>query len=186
MTFYFYHLRGHLVRAVAKAAQASNIFMAFAQNTGIDTSEWNRVDADTVWGYVPDQSVFGHREVETPENVVLKMEKIGECRDAIEKLDTLEKEIINRSFGHEQPLVDIAKSLGYSRCHISRVKKSALDRLKTVIGGEMMAEHQSLSDEICVERSKSPRVISKRRSRRRTLTIKKKSAADINIDSKVA
>jgi len=130
MTFFFYHLRGHLVRTVSKAAQASNIFMAFAKNTGIEASQWHDIDADVLWGYVPDESVFGKKEVETPENKILRNEKIVECRQALSKLDNLEKQILIRSYEKEQPLVDIAKSLGYSRCHISRVKKSALSHMK--------------------------------------------------------
>jgi RNA polymerase sigma factor (sigma-70 family) len=186
MTFYFYHLRGHLVRAVAKAAQASNIFMAFAKNTGIDTSEWNQVDAETVWGYVPDESVFGQREVETPENSILRIEKIEECRDAVAKLDALEQEIIKRSFSEEQPLVDIAKSLGYSRCHISRVKKSALERLKTMIAAESGQNDTAVRDNkscdrLCVERSKTPRVLTRRRSRRRTIKTSTPSSLEVKV-----
>lgn len=143
MTFFFYHLRGHLVRAVAKAAQSSNIFMAFGANAGMDTSEWHDVDAEALWGYLPDCSVFGNREVETPENTVLKNETILECRTAVAKLDILEQQVLERSFSEEQPLVDIAKSLGYSRCHISRVKKSALDRLKVTLSDQEMNEKGS-------------------------------------------
>ena len=130
MTFFFYHLRGHLVRTVSKAAHQGNIFMAFAASTGIEASEWHDIDAEVLWGYVPDQSVFGKKEVETPEKKILRNEKINECREALSKLDDLEKQILIRSYQKEQPLVDIAKSLGYSRCHISRVKKSALGQMK--------------------------------------------------------
>ena len=130
MTVFFYHLRGHLVRSVSKAAHQGNIFMAFAAGTGIEASEWHDIDAEVLWGYVPDESVFGRKEVETPENKVLRNEKINECRQALSKLDDLEKQILIRSYQKEQPLVDIAKTLGYSRCHISRVKKSALVQMK--------------------------------------------------------
>jgi RNA polymerase sigma factor (sigma-70 family) len=133
MTFFFYHLRGHLVRAVARAAQSSNIFMAFGESAGMDVGDWQDVDAEALWGYLPDSSVFGNREVETPENKVIQNETINECRTAVAKLDKLEQQILQRSFTEEQPLVDIAKSLGYSRCHISRVKKSALDQLKVTL-----------------------------------------------------
>jgi len=164
MTFYFYHLRGHLVRSVSKAAQASNIFMAFAKSTGFETSEWNQVDAETVWGYVPDESVFGRREVVTPEKSLLRSEKIEGCQDALLKLDSLEQEVLKRSFEQEQPLVDIAKSLGYSRCHISRVKKAALDRLKVIIATDTDIVDSITADELEMS---SPKVMTRRRSRRR-------------------
>ncbi len=156
MTFFFYHLRGHLVRAVARAAQSSNIFMAFGESAGMDVGDWHDVDAEALWGYLPDTSVFGNREVETPEQNVIQNETIKECRKAVSKLDNLEQQILHRSFTEEQPLVDIAKSLGYSRCHISRVKKSALDQLKINLA----------QSEIIEKRKNSSRAALKRRGRR--------------------
>ena len=135
MTFFFYHLRGHLVRSVARAAQGNNIFLSFARNAGVDASDWSHLSNEVIWSYVPEYLIFGQRDIETPEHLMIRREKIKQCQTACDKLDNLEKEIIDRSFSSEQPLVDIAKSLGYSRCHISRVKKSALDRLKVLLDG---------------------------------------------------
>lgn len=139
MTFFFYHLRGHLVRAVARAANSNNIFMAFAQNMGMEADDWHHVSNEVIWAYAPDTRVFGQQDVETPENSVLRDEREQECRDAVEKLDSLEQEVITRSFKGEQPLVTIAKNLGYSRCHVSRVKKAALERLRCIL--EENSEH---------------------------------------------
>ncbi|MFN8391696.1 MAG: sigma-70 family RNA polymerase sigma factor [Bdellovibrionota bacterium] len=135
MTFFFYHLRGHLVRAVARAAQGNNVFLSFAKNAGVDASDWSHLSNEVIWSYVPEYLVFGQRDIETPEHAMIRREKIRQCQSACSQLDNLEKEIIDRSFSSEQPLVDIAKTLGYSRCHISRVKKTALDRLKTLLDG---------------------------------------------------
>lgn len=133
MTFFFYHLRGHLVRSVARAAQGSNVFLAFARSAGIENPEWSEQTVEAAWAYMPEYIVHTQREHDTPEHAMIRQEKIEQCQTACAQLDTLEREIIDRSFASEQPLVDIAKSLGYSRCHISRVKKSALDRLKTIL-----------------------------------------------------
>lgn len=142
MTFLFYHLRGHLVRTVSRAAQASQLFLAFARSSGVDTSQWQTEVTETSWSIAPDHFMFGQKEGATPEGEFLKKEKIEACRAAIAKLDILEQEIVMRSFGDEEALVDVARSLGYSRCHISRVKKSALDRLKFFLceGAEAQAE----------------------------------------------
>ena len=134
MTFFFYHLRGHLVRAVATAAQASNLFLSFAQSSGFDSLE--RIfpsGQESAWNYVPEQGVMGNREIDTPENLLLRKEEATITRTACGQLDTLQREIIDRSYSEEQALVDIAKELGYSRCHISRVKKVALKKLKLII-----------------------------------------------------
>ncbi len=178
MTFLFYHLRGHLVRSVARAAQGNNIFLSFARNAGVDTSDWAHLPAEVIWSYVPEYMVFGQRDLETPEHVMIRQEKITQTQNACAQLDSLEREIIDRSFSSEQPLVDIAKSLGYSRCHISRVKKTALDRLKNllhgVVEGKLEAsevEEDSLGDNVTpIRATAAERKLISRRARRRNAT----------------
>jgi RNA polymerase sigma factor (sigma-70 family) len=143
MTFFFYHLRGHLVRTVTRAAQASQLFLAFARSSGVDTTQWQTEVTDVSWSVAPDHFMFGQKEGVTPENELLRKEKIEQCRGAVSKLDLLEQEILTRSFADEEALVDVARSLGYSRCHISRVKKSALDRLKVLLTDGVLPEAQS-------------------------------------------
>ena len=138
MTFLYYHLRGQLVRAVASATQASNLFIACAESAGLEVSD-NPQFADVLDDqqtriFFAEELGFSHLDEETPEVKFLKKERADICSEACDKLDALEKEIITRSFAKEESLVDIAKSLGYSRCHVSRVKKGALERLKAAIG----------------------------------------------------
>ena len=167
MTFYFYHLRGHLVRAVTRAAQASSMFLNFGQTGGTDTLEWKNTGRDANWNYIPENYLLGQRDAETPEHHMLRKEKISECQKAITKLDDLEREIIVRCYGSEQPLVEIARTLGYSRCHVSRVKKSALDRLKTLMD-ESVVPNDSVQSvpEVAIE--KRPAAERKRARRRRS------------------
>ena len=166
MTFFFYHLRGHLVRAVANAAHTSNVFLSVAQNLGIEPGDWNfQLGTDAAWSYVPDGIVFGHREIETPEHALIKKEETEICREACGQLDNLQRQIIDRSYGDEQALVDIAKELGYSRCHISRVKKVALKKLKGFLDKrDTAAENAALHS---IEGGRR----SGRRNRRRTATL---------------
>lgn len=134
MTFLFYHLRGHMVRAVARSAHDTNVPLAMAKAAGIDASDWAHLGTEVAISFLPDYVVFGQNDNETPESLMLRQQKIDGCRDACAQLDSLEREVVLRSFDDEEPLVDIAKNLGYSRCHISRVKRSALDRLKLLLG----------------------------------------------------
>ena len=176
MTFFFYHLRGHLVRAVARAAQATNTFLAFNKPQGIDAADWSNLGSDMTWSFVPDQVVTGQRDADTPENVMIRQEKIKQCQTACSQLDTLEREIIDRSFSSEQPLVDIARSLGYSRCHISRVKKSALDRLKKILNAAEQEKAETVVKPVeepvatPLRGSVADRKIPGRRSRRRSIS----------------
>ncbi len=175
MTFLFYHLRGHLVRAVARAAQANNIFLAFAQSAGIDPGEWQHMSNEVIWTYAPDHMILGQKDSENPEVSILRKEEIAKCKEALSKLDELEREILARSFQDELPLVNIARSLGYSRCHISRVKKAALDRLKLILensqGQNKVVETKPVERERPMEReSFNARGRTKRRARRRSVT----------------
>lgn len=177
MTFFFYHLRGHLVRAVARAAQATSVFLAFNKPQGVDAADWSTLGSDMTWSFVPEYVVAGQRDAETPENAMIRREKIKQCQTACAQLDTLEREIIDRSFSSEQPLVDIARSLGYSRCHISRVKKSALERLKKILNTAETQEKLELATKIVEEPVATPlrgsvaeRKVPGRRSRRRSIS----------------
>lgn len=169
MTFFFYHLRGNLVRAVTAAAKANQFVVAFAKNAGMDVSEWSRVNDGYAWALLPEYSIFHQADSEAPDNKLLRQESILGCRDAVSQLDELEQEILRRSYADEQPLVDIARALGYSRCHVSRVKKRALARLGAILreDGASVVEH----DEVPVTVTRES-TISRTKSTRRTRTPK--------------
>ncbi len=133
MTFFYYHLRGHLVRAVATAAHSNQIFVSFTKAQGLDVADWTITNEAGSYSAAPEFALFGQKDIEGPEQLLLRKEKISICRGACSKLDELEQEVLFRSFSDEQPLVEIAKQLGYSRCHISRVKRRALERLKSFL-----------------------------------------------------
>jgi len=127
MTFFFYHLRGHLVRAVARATQINN----FQTTLEVDADSESDISNYSQYIHLVDQELYSQKDQETPEEIVLRRETIGVCRDALDSLDNLEKVVLERSYSDDEALVAIASSLGYSRCHISRVKKSAMIKLKS-------------------------------------------------------
>ena len=149
MTFLFYHLKGNLVRAVATAANAHTIPLFT-----VDAAEVERAEREHFTG-------FQHRglnasevaealcsqEVPMPDEALWRKELTGKSADACQKLDALEKEIIKRIFIQEQQIMDIAATLGYSRCHISRVKKKALETLH----GELSADLDLVASNRAVE-----------------------------------
>ena len=139
MTFLFYHLKGNLVRAVTTAA-ASNTIPVF--NSG---------ETETQVG--EPEHLFGHQframnsaevadavvsqDAPLPDEMLWRKELHSQSTLACDKLDPLEREIIKRIFLQEQQIMDIAATLGYSRCHISRVKKKALETLYNELSGQM-------------------------------------------------
>jgi RNA polymerase sigma factor (sigma-70 family) len=132
MTFLYYHLKGNLVRAVAIAANSHSVPL------------FNPEDLEGVVA-PEDQHFMGHQfrtltaaevsealtgaEAPLPDEVLWKKELGSKSHEAFLKLDLLEREIIQRIYIAEEQIMDIARDLGYSRCHVSRVKKRALETL---------------------------------------------------------
>lgn len=166
ITFLFYHLRGHLVRAVAAAANDTSIFYALAQSAGADTTDW----ASTPTGetlVLPELYNDSQKEADSPESLLASKERLVFCREAVAQLDLLEQQIIDRSYVQDEALVDIARALGYSRCHISRVKKRALERLRGFVSEATQEELPAVDDDELD--SGAERVV--RRHRRRRIVI---------------
>ena len=140
MTFMYFHLRGNLIRAVAGAVQDSVIPSFEDQEvTGyaaqVDDSSTSQVQARAPKIADIVSALYGDGQT-TPDDDLYKTQVAKIMTSAIRRLDKLEQEVIERLYFHEHPLLDIADSLGYSRCHISRVKKRALRVL-----GDEIAKH---------------------------------------------
>lgn len=139
MTFLFYHLKGNLVRAVSTAAASSTIPVFNADENEVKGGEPSHLfghqframnSAEVAEAVVSQDSPL-------PDEMLWRKELHGKSSVACEKLDPLEREIIKRIFLQEQQIMDIAATLGYSRCHISRVKKKALETLYNELSGSM-------------------------------------------------
>lgn len=145
MTFLYYHLRGNLIRAVSAAASAHVIPNGTPDRVDEnDTDNWkDRFEGINAMEIA--EALVGN-DAPLPDDVLFKKQLISLSADACTKLDALEQEVIYRIFMKEQQLMDIANSLGYSRCHISRVKKKALDVLHDQMCGAVSNE-----DDIPVE-----------------------------------
>lgn len=119
------------MRAVASAAAASSIPLAVAELAEMNAFDGEeRARAKTMGlNAIELAEAVTSQEVLQPDEALWRKELTDKSTLACEKLDNLEREIIRRIFVQEQQIIDIAAALGYSRCHISRVKKKALDTL---------------------------------------------------------
>lgn len=141
MTFLFYHLRGNLIRSITASAN-SNVLpaldaeMGSYDDEGSDTgrSSYKSTNAAEI------AEALNGQDSELPDEALIQKEMLDLSRGARGKLDDLAREVLDRIYLQEEQLIDIACSLGYSRCHISRVKKRALetlfDELKTSLSIE--------------------------------------------------
>lgn len=118
-TFLFYYLRGMLLKEITKRVTDSKVRVPVAylneandDARGISLENYYEADQDS-----------------NPENMLDQKQRIELCREATAGLDALEQKVLERFFGEDESVVDIAKNLGYCRCHISRVKSKALSSL---------------------------------------------------------
>jgi RNA polymerase sigma factor (sigma-70 family) len=134
MTFLYFHLRGNLIRAVSEAVTGNGVIDAEDEDSHRTVSSTPgtptpRTKAKVARASDVNEVYYNSAESTTPDDVLQQSELARITREACEKLDPLEREIIVRIFLDEQQLVNVAESLGFSRCHISRLKKRALEAL---------------------------------------------------------
>jgi RNA polymerase sigma factor (sigma-70 family) len=130
ITFLFYHMRGNLIRTVSEAA---NLNMIAVDDEELETQAndlyfANYQELRSATAAELAQAV-GRTEHPLPDALLLKKEVAELSTKAFDKLDTLERSVIERILLNEEQLIDVAQDLGYSRCHISRVKRKALETL---------------------------------------------------------
>jgi len=122
-TFLFYHLRGLLLREVGDQIKQRNLHRPMPTFLGDDDQEALSLEFQSLT-FV---------EYRTPEKLIQRKQIIDLCRDACDKLDELERVVLTRHFIEEHSLNDIARDMGYCRCHISRVKNRALSKMNRIL-----------------------------------------------------
>jgi RNA polymerase sigma factor (sigma-70 family) len=130
MTFLFYHLRGNLIRTISSSANSHLVPFAFD----------GEGDEDLLNGFSQSYEIadaLTGSEVQKPDEILIRSEALNLSVDARDKLDSLAKEVLERIFVKEEQLIDIAQDLGYSRCHISRVKRRALEHMYDHLSPEL-------------------------------------------------
>lgn len=130
ITFLFYHMRGNLIRTVSEAANLNLIAVddEELENQANDLYFSNYQELRSATAAELAQAV-GRTEHPLPDALLLKKEVAALSTKAFEKLEPLERSVIERILINEEQLMDVAHDLGYSRCHISRVKRKALETL---------------------------------------------------------
>lgn len=167
MTFLFYHLRGNLIRAITFAVQKSNL--PLIELDSLVTFEDEKVTAIDIADALTSECA------PSPEDALYMQEMIALSRKSYEKLDDLEKSVLTQLFAEEVQMNDIARNLGYSRCHISRVKRRALEALHGEISSQMKV------DDIILARpdfddEETPRVVRRSMDRRKIVRRRPRSA----------
>lgn len=121
-TFLFYHLRGMLLKEIARAVSEQRVLQYVPGSSLTETHGSEGASQPLPESQIIDQ--------DDPEKLVERQELANICLEACRELDELEKEIVLRHYVYDEPLIDIAEDLQYCRCHISRVKSRGLGKLE--------------------------------------------------------
>lgn len=126
-TFFFYHLRGMLLKEIARLVHQNKIRDLVPDTSFKGIQEAATTHQGASWAL---HSV----ERKTPEAALEQQQLADICNQACDALDELEREVVRRHYVNDEPLKKVAKDLGYNRCHISRVKSKALSKLHASLG----------------------------------------------------
>ena len=135
-TFFFYHLRGMLLKEISRMINEQRVLQYHPQTT---TGEYTASDHQS-YNAAPMIPI----EQNNPERLIERKEIAKITWEACSNLDQLEQEVIVRHFIYDQPLIEIAQELNYCRCHISRVKSRGLLKLQKYLRRSMSNADGSL------------------------------------------
>ena len=139
-TFFFYHLRGILLKEITRLVDDKRNF-EYLPGCAFTS------DDDLIEFVGPSFIAAAPVEGSVPDLIIQRRELTHTCWSACAALDELEREVVYRHFVDDQPVNAIAKELKYCRCHISRVKSSAIAKLKATLGQSKVIEELFLNKE---------------------------------------
>jgi RNA polymerase sigma factor (sigma-70 family) len=161
MTFLFYHLRGNLIKTISVAAN-SNTVPLFDGESSDDLENGGFAQSYEI------ANALTGSEAARPDELLIKSEMIKLSSSARDRLDSLAKEVLDRVFIDEEQLIDIAYDLGYSRCHISRVKRRALEAVYEDLSAKVdLEDHErpAFDDDDAIARKKRKSAVHRRQPR---------------------
>lgn len=153
-TFLFYHLRGMLLKEIARAVSEQRV-LQYVPGSTLSDGLGSVTDASQTF---PDTQPV---EMDDPEKIVERQELANICLEACKELDELEREIVLRHYVYDEPLIEIAEDLDYCRCHISRVKSRGLGKLEVYLRDRLYPEQSAAIRERLLARPMSRRQRSK-------------------------
>ena len=152
-TFLFYHLRGMLLKEIARAVSEQRVLQYVPGSTLSD----GMGNTDSSQPFPELQPV----EHDDPEKIAQRQELASICFEACKELDELERQIVIRHYVYDEPLIEIAEDLDYCRCHISRVKSRGLSKLEGYLRDRLYPEQSRALREKIAARAAASRTRAK-------------------------
>lgn len=147
VTFLFYYIKGNLIKSVIDSATINgcNRDSYLERNGEKEYSAVNHKLKDLLNNEVVDASMGSTSK--TPDDELLKKELYSLGKEACLGLDDVEKNIIEKIYINGEQVLEVAKELGYSRCHISRIKRKSLEDMRDFINRKLEFEALNSKEE---------------------------------------
>ncbi|MBX7138539.1 MAG: sigma-70 family RNA polymerase sigma factor [Oligoflexia bacterium] len=123
-TYLYYYIKGELVRAIKRECQNSSL----ARLNDPDSSDKSAENVS-----VHERDELGQCSAQSPEEECEASELRGGFKRAFKTLTGLEKEIIFHVYVNEFKVASVARKLGYSRGHVSDMRRRALNKMRDLM-----------------------------------------------------
>lgn len=144
VTFLFYYIKGNLIKSMINLATINGCDRdSYLERNG--EKEYTKLASnlqEILNNEVAEATMGSPRQ--TPIDNLLKKELYELGREACLQLDDVEKVIIEKIYVKGEQVLSVAKELGYSRCHISRIKRKTLSDMENHINKKLNYEAQDI------------------------------------------
>ncbi len=123
-TYLYYFIKGEIVRSMQESARSAANAEAQKHALSAHESEHAQEVIDLEASHVDEN------KSSCPERIAYQDELRKMCRAAVAMLSDVERAVVLESHIEENPMLGIAKKLGYSRGHLFAIRKNAERKLK--------------------------------------------------------
>jgi len=132
-TYSYFYIKGVLVRAIRKRKNSSMLIVANVWDIDSEEEEMDERYGKEHGELSADNAFGGQLYKLRPDQLLFRKQLRGLGEAAYQGLEGLERAVIEKVYYQGCSMTEAAKQLGYSRCHLSRVRTRAIERLRQTL-----------------------------------------------------
>lgn len=132
-TFLYYYIRGSLLKTIDLLVSEKRAVTAVAYSASANRNERFDIEDTPELGDCLDPDAHAPKIWDSPEEMMLRRERIATVARALKNLGEREREVLKRAFELGESPSDIAQALGCSRREVMSLHKQALEHLKRLV-----------------------------------------------------
>lgn len=116
VTYFFFFLKGFLIREITRRASGVN-------ECPVEESEFERAASDN--------NMCHKDSFPMPDDALYQSELRNKCEEALQELSPIEQKVVNHVHVLGYKVAAVARKFGYSRGHVSEIRRKAFGKLRT-------------------------------------------------------